>query len=574
MQMILFDDNRKIKNRHIFLIGLLIFCLYCYKSDNGGAVLADDVPELVFSHESGFYDKPFILTIESKNGTIFYTLDGSVPTAENGYVYDDGITIQNASQNDNLYCVRNDLSTGFYHELIDQYSFSSPGYVTPDYLVDKCTVIRAVLAYNDGTYSDIKTASYFVGLNDEDSLDNMSVVSIVTEPDGLFGYEDGIYVTGKRFDDYCRLKISDPNEWTARYWWHWDANYRITGRESEREADIQFFDKEKKLLLSQKCGIRIHGQGSRGRYPKSFNLYAREEYDGNEDFLYPFFAKDYFVDKMTLTQGGDDELAKIKDSLMAELSDGLDYGVMDYKPCVMFLDGEYWGVYWLTEKYDDDYIHQHYNVDSNNVVIIKNDLLEEGDEDDFALYTEYVDFCLNSDMTLDENYYKFCEYVDVDSFCDYYASMIYLGRNSDWPNSNIALWRTRKKGDDSYSDGRWRYLAFDVNSNGMDSELAEVDTIAQAIQSSPMFANLMQNKELRNRLLDKLVWLSEHNYQYDVIDKKISFFKSITDKPMMENIHRFYGEGKYYLYENEVEDTQCFFKKRGQFISNLVNNYR
>ena len=42
----------------------------------------------VFSHESGFYEETFELSMETDvNGTIYYTLDGSEPT-EYGLIYD------------------------------------------------------------------------------------------------------------------------------------------------------------------------------------------------------------------------------------------------------------------------------------------------------------------------------------------------------------------------------------------------------------------------------------------------------------------------------------------------------
>ena len=41
---------------------------------------------------------------------------------------------------------------------------------------------------------------------------------------------------------------------------------------------------------------------------------------------------------------------------------------------VLFLDGEYWGVYILIENYDDHYIANNYDINDDNVVIIKNSI--------------------------------------------------------------------------------------------------------------------------------------------------------------------------------------------------------
>lgn len=72
----------------------------------------------------------------------------------------------------------------------------------PDYKVDKATIVRAV-AYDDfGHHSDVKTASYFIGFSDKNGYTGIKTLSIVTDPSNLFGYETGIYVTGKAYDEY------------------------------------------------------------------------------------------------------------------------------------------------------------------------------------------------------------------------------------------------------------------------------------------------------------------------------------------------------------------------------------
>ena len=70
--------------------------------------------------------------------------------------------------------------------------------------------------------------------------------SIVTDPDNLFGYENGIYVTGKTFDDYIIEDIY--NDFYFSYWMHWRGNYSLRGKENERIASCQFFNAQGKLI--------------------------------------------------------------------------------------------------------------------------------------------------------------------------------------------------------------------------------------------------------------------------------------------------------------------------------------
>jgi hypothetical protein len=216
---------------------------------------ADDYVETPFFYtESGFYDEPFYLEISVPKGTIvYYTLDSTDPD-ENAVEYKEPIYLENATEHENVYSMYTDVSTGFYTDLIEQYQTidADPGYVAPNYLIDKCNVVRAIAIDKHGHKSEIRTASYFVGIN-ADSYDGCNIISVVTNPDNLFDYEKGIYVTGKTFDEYLKTGIDNS------YWRFWSANYRQRGSSWERSVFITFFNADGKLVSTQQGAIRIHG---------------------------------------------------------------------------------------------------------------------------------------------------------------------------------------------------------------------------------------------------------------------------------------------------------------------------
>ena len=65
-------------------------------------------------------------------------------------------------------------------------------------------------------------------------------------------------------------------------------------------------------------------------------------------------------------------------------------------------------------------------MDKDNVVVFKEDELDEGTKDDNALYEELMGYA-NKDFTDDAVYEEFCKIMDIDSFADYYATEIYIG---------------------------------------------------------------------------------------------------------------------------------------------------
>jgi hypothetical protein len=74
-------------------------------------------------------------------------------------------------------------------------------YLAPDEGVLKAAVVRAIAVDSQGRASDIITKTYFVGSTNVEKYKNMKVISLVTDPDNLFDYEKGIYVTGKVYDE-------------------------------------------------------------------------------------------------------------------------------------------------------------------------------------------------------------------------------------------------------------------------------------------------------------------------------------------------------------------------------------
>lgn len=509
-----------------------------------------------FSHDSGFYEDEFVLTISGNAVyTLRYTLDGSMPD-ETSQIYEKPLLIDDASKNANVYSARTETSAGF---------LSDAGYVTPDYLIDKCNVIRVAQFDSDGVCVSQATRVYFVGFDNKNSYDNMPIISIVTDPDNLFDYEYGIYVMGALYDD--------PENEEKEVWNSKKANYNARGMDWEREADIDIFDENRNLIESCKAGVRIHGGASRAHAQKSLNLYARSCYSGSDVFSTDFFGNGKSSHKLILAAQGNDDKVKIKNYIVQKLAEELDSDCATTKmiPYVLFLDGEYWGVYYLSEAYDENYINAHYGVDADNVVMMKNGGLEVGEDEDYDLYYNLISFISNNDMRLNENYEKACEMIDMESFVDYYAIEMYVA-NQDWLPNNCALWRTKDSNSrNQYCDEKWRWMLFDTDRRAVLIE-ADDDTIQHAIEKDPMFASLIKNEEVQEMLRQKLMEIQD--VYEENCDQWINNWMEEMSVSVYQNGERFWGEnGIDDDFRSMIAEMRIYPQKREEYLTQYIKQH-
>lgn len=550
---------------------ILISILFVIAAGSRKGAIINDVDALLFSETSGFYEEPFDLKIKSVFGDVYYTLDGSVPD-KNSNKYTEKIRIDDASVNDNIYSAIKDVTPGLCEEYLNKYGMTSNDFAVPNYRVDKATVVRAVVYYGNDSYSDVETEVYFVGFDKKEGYQNTNILSVVCNPEDLFGYEKGIYVLGKTFDDYEKNELANAEKPISWRWW--EGNYRNHGVEWERSADCQFFDENKDLLLSQKLGIRIHGAMSRFESQKSFTLRSRDKYDGNNRLLYDLFEDGKHYSAVTLSNGGNDAKVKLKDYLIETVAQELNIATQKYVPYTVFINGEYWGMYWLCNKYDDpSFYFNNYGIDEDNLIVLKDNYMEEGVETDYPIYGQMQGFCLNNDLSDPANYAQACEYLDISSYIDYYAMMIYIARCKDWPQVNMGYYRARKVQNSANGDGRWRLILFDLNGDdaGFVEQLSENDLFIKAMEDD-MFKNFMRNPEFRNALYNRIMDMKNIYFTEERIAEIIEEYKILYGNAIVCSGERFYGQNVEDDINMEIESIMKFFAARGNYVENTIED--
>lgn len=541
-------------------MGILMLALLLFSALRWRPEVVEAESGVRFSSPSGFYDEPFELELRGE-GTIYYTLDCTDPD-ENATLYTGPIHIEDASGRENVYSMNTDVSFDFYE---DYRSLSTTfdrfcGYAVPEKPIDKVTVVRAVAIDEYGYKSKVKEGVYFVGFDRKKGYDGFYTMAIVTDPGNLFGDEAGIYVTGKTFTDAVASGEFDKDSIPPNIVL-WPANYNQRGKEWEREAYVCCFDDEGRQVISDRFGLRIQGGKSRGFLPKSLNLFARERYGTGAIDSAAIFGDKWMLKGMNLFSGSQDMLTKLKDCLVDTVINGEKGFGMGYRPCVLFLDGEYWGWYWLRPRLKKDYLSSVYNVRSENVALIKGKLLEEGTERDLKGYTAMCDYIADHDMSDPLYYEQACQLIDIRDGIDYYAVEIYTA-NADWPHNNTVLWKRCN----TQSDDKWHWLLWDLNLS-MDLKLAKQDTLARAMNSDKLLASLMDNGDFEKALYARLVELANGSFAPARMESFIREYEERMYDQAEKYCERFYGNKKSVNdFVDACERILSFFERRQAYV--------
>ncbi|HHU49870.1 MAG: lamin tail domain-containing protein [Caldicoprobacterales bacterium] len=211
----------------------------------------------------------------------------------------------------------------------------------------------------------------------------------------------------------------------------------------ERACFVEYYEPDGRLGTSFPAGIRTAGAGTR-RYmrQKSFNIYLRGGY-GQSSVVYPFF-EDYPITEfksLTLRNGGQDNddstSTFMTDAFCSMLAKGFDTDYAETRYAVLYVNGEYFGVYELKENQNEDMFAARHGVDVDDInVIRRNDTPLHGNNKQFLWAQNYARY---NDLNDPSKYEEFSKRVDVVAFIDHIFLQAYIG-NAD--TFNQKYWAT------------------------------------------------------------------------------------------------------------------------------------
>jgi len=482
-------------------------------TSNTGAML-EYAPLPIFSQSSGYYSAPFDLTLScaDPNAILYYTTDGSKP-----------------DNSANLYTGPFNISST---SVVKAVAYSTNGLVPPSFI-----------DYHTFFINDTHTVPIL-------SVSGDSVAVLI---------EDGLQNIGS--------------------WWN--------GTPHEPQGTIEWFDKNGVLIDKGTGEFNKHGNDSWAYDQRGFDYVMRDQFGYNhalQDKVFDTKSREKFQRVIVKAAANDNYPAAfgssgghIRDAYIHHLSQLADLRLDERstKSCILYLNGEYWGVYEMREKVDDhDFTDYYYDQDKNNLQYLKtwgNTWIEYGGAQAQTDWDNLKNYITTNSMANQANYQTVKSQYNTGSIIDYFLLNSYVVCG-DWLNWNTAWWRGL---DTNGEKKKWRYTLWDMdntfdhgtNYTGIPTMSVNADPCDPSSLSDPggqghipIWNELLNNSDFFDDYLNRWQDLANGYLSCDTMIAILDSMINVIDPEMPRQIAKW--GGTYTEWQSNVQDIRDFINAR------------
>ena len=301
----------------------------------------------------------------------------------------------------------------------------------------------------------------------------------------------------------------------------------------EMPASLSLYDGG--CVFTQSCGLQMSGSGSLALPKKSMAVLFRGCYgDGSLDCdLFDSGISKYA--SLQLRAGEAYPTTIIQSDLFQDICLSMSDSLLTQhsKFCVLYINGEYYGIYCMKEKFSRQYYASLKGVSKDSVTMLK--YPAEGTS---AFYQDLIVFCHNADLSDPAQYREFCSLVDVDSLIDWYLIQGVSG-NTDI-GGNARMFRSTENG------GQWSFALFDLdwgftNADSIFRNL-HTDNYYHSGQAKELMEAAMQSEEFRDRILTRYAAIYDTSLSNEAFLAQIDAYEELLAPEIARERQRWSGE--------------------------------
>ncbi|MCF8368010.1 MAG: lamin tail domain-containing protein [Bacteroidales bacterium] len=369
-----------------------------------------------------------------------------------------------------------------------------------------------------------------------------------------------------------------------------DLDNLLNGNQSLRPfGTFEYFNEKGNRTTFGYGEFNEHGQDSWVHDQRSIDYISRDECGINyaiRDNIIPLTDRDEFQ-RIILRAAGDDNYPGIDSSALlrdyfvqntAEIGD-MNLDVRRGEKGVLYVNGQYWGIYGFREKVSDhDYTEYYYNQDKYNIYFLKLwgwSWAEYGGQAAWNDWNTLHDFIKYNDMSNQSNFDYVKSQYDYTSLVDYVHINSFVVC-SDWINWNVGWWKGLNP------DGghkKWGYILWDedatfahyINYTGVPGISPTVPPcFPEGLNSDPEEHIYLLNKLRDNPEFDQY-YITRYIDLYNTVfqpERMIAYLDSIESKmaPEFPNQVARWG-GSVNEWENNVQKIRNFITARHDYLA-------
>lgn len=353
-------------------------------------------------------------------------------------------------------------------------------------------------------------------------------------------------------------------------------NTSLNSKVQER-GYVDYFDKEGEGF-SINVGLKLFGGSTRSYKKKSYEIKFKKKY-GDAKLKYKVFKNvdSSVFDSLVLRTGSQDEFqyndqrTVIKDvvatSLMGQYTD---VDVQDYVPIVLYINGKYWGIYFIREKVDETFVSNHYNIKATktdtSILRIDGEVKSGTDKK----YNSMISFINSNSLSNSKNYEKIKEQIDIQSFSDFWIGEIYT--------ANYDILNTRYFSNPLVDNGKWKYIFYDIDSGffrttqNTFNEYTNPSGMGSWNFPTVLLRNMMKSSEFKSTFLERLSYNLNNTWAYKNVEKRIDeVIDEIGKEEFKKNAERW--GNSYSHWEKSIKSMKTFAKNRNSYLVKYAKSY-
>jgi hypothetical protein len=309
------------------------------------------------------------------------------------------------------------------------------------------------------------------------------------------------------------------------------------------------------------CGLKLYGHTGLTLPKKSFKVNFRNEY-GESNLNYPVYGEDgpFLYDSLCIRSGQDYPQAIFREELFTTLSAQMGDNVLIQRSkfCVLYVNGEYFGIYSMKEAFNELYYAQNRDVREESVEIVQAPAYPGTGVRDFIRWLESVD------ITQEENYEYACSVINIDSLIDW---MIIEGYSTNGDvQQNLRYFRSTDNGNRyelAFYDLDWAFYVHTPFTDVLSYE-------NEGWQHVTLTKNLIKHPEIRQKFLERTSYHMQHTLNTENVLSVMDHFQELLSPEVPRDRQKWYSSYDYWVWN--IDYMRKFITKTdhlGQMVDNL-----